>query len=125
MIFLNNMGLLGSSEDDLQYALNVFVGEFCKVRMRISKCCEDGTLSAAKKSSHSSLNVSGTPLRQVEIFNYLIVIFMGNRRQEAKLRARIISASTVTHQHQHSIHRRGKVDKKANVAIFNLVYLWL
>ncbi|CAM1314045.1 Uncharacterised protein r2_g2460 [Pycnogonum litorale] len=116
------MVLLSTSEEGLQYALDRFDAECRDAGMKIS-VAKTETLLLSRRPGQCTLHVSGVPLKRVEKFKYLGVVFTSDGRQDIELDTRIAAAGAVMRQLQRSVLLRRELGVKAKLAVFKSVFV--
>jgi len=86
--------LLSSTESGLQHALNDFATACDNAGMKISTTKTE-VLHLSRNPDQNSLQVNGIPLKQVEKFKQLRVVFTNDGRQDEELDNRTGKASTM------------------------------
>ncbi|CAM1302115.1 Uncharacterised protein r2_g1194 [Pycnogonum litorale] len=81
------------------------------------------TLLLSRRPGQCTRNVSGVPLKQVEKFEYLGVVFTSDGRQDIELDTRIAAAGAVMRQLQRSVLLRRELGVKAKLAVFKSVFV--
>ncbi|CAM1310133.1 Uncharacterised protein r2_g2038 [Pycnogonum litorale] len=80
-------------------------------------------LLLSRRPGQCTLQVSGVPLKQVEKFKYLGVVFKSDGRQDIELDTRIAAAGAVKRQLQRSVLLRRELGVKAKLAVFKSVFV--
>ena len=121
LLFANDIARLASSGAGLQRALDRFAAECITTGTQIStKKIEVMVLSRQKE--HCAVNVNGTPLNQVEKFQYLGVEFSNDARLDCEIDRRVGSASAILRSLYRSVVTKKEVSRRTKMAIFNVVY---
>ncbi|CAM1326521.1 Uncharacterised protein r2_g3556 [Pycnogonum litorale] len=81
------------------------------------------TLLLSRRPGQCTLHVSGVPLKRVEKFKYLGVVFTNDGRQDIELDARIAAAEAVMRQLQRSVLLRQELGVKVKLAVFKSVFV--
>jgi hypothetical protein len=122
MLFADDLVLLGPSEDNLRQALESFEAATIEAGMRIS-VSKTEVLVLSRDASAAALHINGVPLKQVDRFKYLGVMFTDDGKQEAELDSRLGKASTVMRELNRSVVLKRELRTKAKLAVFKSVYL--
>ncbi|CAM1293788.1 Uncharacterised protein r2_g303 [Pycnogonum litorale] len=81
------------------------------------------TLLLSRRPGQCTLHVSGVPLKQVEKFKYLGVVFTSDGRQDIELDTRIAAAGAVMRQLQRSVLLRRELGVKTELVVFKSVFV--
>ena len=84
LLFADDLVLLASLESGLQHALNGFADACDIAGMKISTSKTE-VLHLSRNPVQCSLQVGDVPLKQVEKFKYLEVVFTSDERQDKKI----------------------------------------
>ncbi|CAM1320037.1 Uncharacterised protein r2_g2845 [Pycnogonum litorale] len=81
------------------------------------------TLLLSRRPGQCTLRVSGVPLKQMEKFKYLGVVFTSDGRQDIELDIRIAAAGAVMCQLRRSVQLRCELGVKAKLTVFKSVFV--
>ncbi|CAM1303009.1 Uncharacterised protein r2_g1299 [Pycnogonum litorale] len=81
------------------------------------------TLLLSRRPGQCHLHVSGVPLKRMEKFKYLGVVFKSDGRRDIELDTRIAAAGVVMRQLQRSVMLRRELGVKVKLAVFKSVFL--
>ena len=94
LFYADDLGLLDSTQNGLQQALDRFSDACSVAGMKISTTKTE-TMCLSRQPKQCSLQIDGVPLKQSEKFKYLGVSFTSDGRQNSELDIRIGNASAV------------------------------
>jgi len=84
LLFAEDLVLLASSEQVLQYA----------ILDRFAAACDQAGINISAKKTQCTLQVSSNTLQQVEKFTYLVVVFTSDGRRNKEFDTRIFKLSS-------------------------------
>jgi len=116
LLFVDDLVLLFSTESGLQRALNDIAAACDNVGMKISTT-KNEVLHLWRNLDQCSLQASGAPLKQVEKFKCLGVVFTSDGRQDEELDTRMGKASAVMRALQYSVVMKRELSKKAKFSV--------
>jgi exonuclease III len=122
LLFADDLVLFGSSEANLQHALEKFAAACVEAGMKIS-VAKSEALVLSRTPTQCTLHVSGVPLRQVEKFKYLGVFFSSDGKGDVELNTRIGQAGAVMRELGRSVVRKAELSQKAKISVFNSIYI--
>ena len=122
LLFADGLVLLASSESSLQNALNGFAAARDIATMKIS-VSKTEILHLSRNSVQCSMQVGGVPLKQVEKFKYLEVLFTSDGRQKKELDVRSGKASAVMQALHHSVVLKRELRRKAKLSVFKSIFV--
>ena len=93
MLFADDLALLSSNKNDLQYALDQF-SDACLAGMKISMT-KTQIICLSRYPVQCSFQTNEVTLKQTEKFKYLVVTFLSDGRQDNKLDTHIGKARAV------------------------------
>ena len=113
LMFADELALLRSNKNDLQYALDRFSDACLDVRMKISTAKTE-IMCLSWHLVQCSFQTNGVTLQQTEKFKYLEITFSSDGKQHNKLDTRIGKASTLMRQLYQSVVLKRELCTKAN-----------
>ncbi|CAM1312533.1 Uncharacterised protein r2_g2296 [Pycnogonum litorale] len=81
------------------------------------------TLLLSRRPGQCTLRVSGVPLKQLEKFEYLGVVFTSDGRRDIELDTRMSAAGAIMRQLQRSVLLSRELGVKAKLAVFKSVFV--
>ncbi len=122
LLFVDDVVVLATSDQDLQHTLGRFAAECEAVGMRISTSKSEAMVLSRKRVA-CPLQVGGVLLPQVEEFKYLGVLFTSEGRMEREIERRIGAASAVMRSMYWSIVVKNELSRKAKISIYRSIYV--
>ena len=120
LLFADDLDLLSSTESGHQRKFNSFSDACNTAGMKISTAKTE-LFHLSRNPDHSSLQVNGATLKQVEKFKYLGVAFTSDGRQDKEVDTRTGKASAVKRALYYSVVMKRELSKKAKLSIFKTV----
>ena len=122
LLFADDLVILTSSQTELQRALDRFVAVCAEAGMKVN-VDKSEVMVISRTPVQCTLHVSGVPLKQVEKFKYLGVLFTSDGRSNAELSCRIGQAGAILKQLGRSVIRKAELGVKAKLSVFNSVFV--
>ncbi|XP_016305013.1 uncharacterized protein LOC107660256 [Sinocyclocheilus anshuiensis] len=123
LLFVDDVVLLASSNQDLQHALEMFAAECEAAGMRISTSKSEAMVLSRKKVDCPLQVGGGELLPQVEEFKYLGVLFTSEGKMERQVDRRIGAASAVMWSLYRSVLVKKELSLKAKLSIYQSIYV--
>ena len=120
LLFANDLALLISNKNDLQYAPDRYFDACLDAGMKIS-AAKIEFMCLSRHPVQCSFQTNGVNLQQTEKFKYLGVTFSSYSRQINKLDTRIGKASAVMRQPYRSVVLKRELCTKAKLSVFRSV----
>lgn len=122
LLFADDLVILGSSQTELQHALERFVAVCDDAGMKVN-VNKSEVMVISRTPIQCTLHVSGVPLKQVEKFKYLGVLFTSDGKSNAELSCRIGQAGSILRELGQSVIRKAELSVQAKLSVFNSVYV--
>jgi len=122
LLFADDLAILTSSQADLQCALDRFSLECEAASMRINTAKTE-TLVISRYLDQCTLNINGIPLKQVEKFRYLGVLFASDGSWDQEIDRRIGAAAGVMRQLYRGVICKRELSNKAKLSVFKSIFV--
>jgi exonuclease III len=122
LLFADDLAILASSQSDLQRSLDRFSLECEAASMRVNTAKTE-TLVISRNPGQCNLHINGVPLKQVEKFRYLGVVFANDGSWDREIDRRIGAAAGVMRQLYRGVVGKRELSDKAKLSVFKSIFV--